>query len=152
MILFNTNLNLLVGDIMSSSNPRLCIWSGKNKSVLRSFDTVRGKHFHPSWIIKQSFKPAHQSGRRRTVHQEHCSATKQRWNRWYLSSGHWNPARRCSGQFRRSNSENTAVCQVDREERNVKNTAPELNEEWATGTFAPDTWTQLGEAQDKFAD
>ena len=41
----DTNLNLLLGDIMSSSNPRLCNRSGKNKSVLRSSDTVREQTF-----------------------------------------------------------------------------------------------------------
>ena len=55
-------------------------------------------------------------------------------------------------KFADQNSENTAVCQVDGEERNVKNTAPGLNKDGATGTLSPDTRTQLGEAQDEFAD
>ena len=55
-------------------------------------------------------------------------------------------------KFADQNSENTAVFHVDGEERNVKNTALGLNEGRAAGTLAPDTGTQLGEAQDKFAD
>ena len=54
--------------------------------------------------------------------------------------------------FADQNSANTVVCQVDREEWNVKITAPGLNEDEATGTLAPGTGTQLGEAQDEFAD
>ena len=55
-------------------------------------------------------------------------------------------------EFADQNSENTAVCQVDGEEQNVKNTAPGLNKDGVTGTLAPDTATQLGNAQDELAD
>ena len=44
------------------------------------------------------------------------------------------------------------LTKVDGEERYVKNTAPGLNEGGATGTLALDARTQLGEAQDEFAD
>ena len=53
-------------------------------------------------------------------------------------------------EFADQNSANTAVCQVDGEERNVKNTAPGLNEDRATGTLDPDVGTQLGAARVKF--
>ena len=43
------------------------------------------------------------------------------------------------------------LTKVDGEERNVKNTAPGLNEDGATGTLAPDPGTQLGTARDEFA-
>ena len=40
---------------------------------------------------------------------------------------------------------------MDGEVRNVKNTAPGLNQDRATGTIALDAGTQLGKAQDEFA-
>ena len=55
-------------------------------------------------------------------------------------------------EFADQNSAITAVCQVDWEERNVKITAPGLIKDEAAGTLAPETTTQLGAAQDEFAD
>ena len=44
------------------------------------------------------------------------------------------------------------LTKMDGEEQNVKNTAPGLNKDGVTGTLAPDTATQLGNAQDELAD
>ena len=44
------------------------------------------------------------------------------------------------------------LTKMDGEEQNVKNTAPGLNKDGAAGILAPDTGTQLRDAQDKFAD
>ena len=41
---------------------------------------------------------------------------------------------------------------MDGKERYVKNTSPGLNEDGTTSILAPDTGTQFGDAQAKFAD